>query len=121
MGQVMTIDRDALVEKAAEAIYNASPYYGDIAETSIIGFQQLDPGLRRAHEKSARAALDAILPDVRADAVHEAAEAIRHHCTAPFELTHPTVQIDALIAWVADWIENPPEWVEVSYRKVASE
>lgn len=48
--------------------------------------------------------------------VHEAAEAIRHHATAPTELVWPTVQIDRLLAWVADWIENPPEWVHVSYR-----
>lgn len=51
--------------------------------------------------------------------IHEVAEAIRHHATAPSELIYPHVQIDALIAWVADWIENPPDWVKVSWHSAA--
>lgn len=69
--------------------------------------------------------LDAARSDILAEhdarVIHEAAEAIRAHATAPTELIYPHVQIDALIAWVADWMENPPEWVKVSYRKKAGE
>jgi hypothetical protein len=53
------------------------------------------------------------------DAVHEAAEAVRRHATPPSELASP--KSDALLIWVADWIENPPEWVKVSYRAVPAE
>jgi hypothetical protein len=75
-------------------------------------------------EQHVRAILDAAPSDILAEhdarVIHEAAEAIRAHATAPTELIHPHVQIDPLIAWVADWMENPPEWVKVSYRKKAS-
>ena len=57
-----------------------------------------------------------VLREHDADVIREAAGAIRRNATAPSELIYPTVQIDALIAWVADWIENPPEWVHVSWR-----
>lgn len=45
---------------------------------------------------------------------HEIAEAIRRHCTP----SHEAYQRggDFLIAAVADWIENPPEWVDASWR-----
>lgn len=48
--------------------------------------------------------------------VAEIATAIRRHCTAPSELIGQT---DPLLAFVADWIENPPDWVTVSYRQEA--
>jgi len=48
--------------------------------------------------------------------IRSAAEAVRRNATAPSDLIHPHVQIDALIVWVADWIENPPAWVHVPYR-----
>ena len=50
--------------------------------------------------------------------VAEIATAIRRNCTAPSDLIGKT---DALVAFVADWIENPPAWVNVSYRNAEPE
>jgi hypothetical protein len=55
----MTIDRDALVEKGAQAMYERNPFKG-------ISWGQLDHGVRVEYRKEVSAVLDAILPDVQA-------------------------------------------------------
>lgn len=58
----------------------------------------------------ARNALDAYLDKI-ADERKKIATQVRNNCTLPWPLP---VGTDPTIRAVADWIENPPEWVTSS-------
>lgn len=52
--------------------------------------------------------IDKIVAEARADERKKIATQVRNNCTLPWPLP---VGTDPTIRAVADWIENPPEWV----------
>ena len=68
--------------------------------------------LRRLQEKL-RAEFDAALAAHDAELRQTIANQVRRNCTLPWPLP---VGTDATVYAVADWIENPPEWVMAQSR-----
>ncbi|KTS90685.1 hypothetical protein NS183_07840 [Microbacterium testaceum] len=53
--------------------------------------------------------LDKIVAEARAAERKDIAEQVRRNCTPPWEAV--ISGSDAVVAAVAEWIANPPEWV----------
>jgi len=65
--------------------------------------------------RKARAALAALSRPVPDDTAKQIADRVRKHCTPSVEAYRRGG--DFLVEFVADWIENPPEWVDAPWAK----